>query len=118
FHQTLTSTGRLSSSNPNIQNIPIKSETGREIRRAFVAEEGSMLIDADYSQIELRLLADFSGDQQMREAFTEYDDIHLRTAEELFDLPRDMITSSMRSIAKTINFSIVYGIGDFSLAKD
>jgi DNA polymerase I len=118
FHQTLTTTGRLSSSNPNMQNIPIKTTTGREIRKAFVAEDGYVLIDADYSQIELRLLADFSGDEQMTEAFRDFDDIHMRTAEEIFDLPRAMITSTMRSAAKTINFSIVYGISDFSLAKD
>ncbi len=118
FHQTLTSTGRLSSSNPNVQNIPVKTETGREIRRAFIAGEGMLLVDADYSQIELRLLADFSGDEQMLSAFRDNDDIHMRTAEELFDLPREMITPAMRSAAKTINFSIVYGIGDFSLAKD
>ncbi|MHB8962676.1 MAG: DNA polymerase I [Saccharofermentanales bacterium] len=118
FNQTLTSTGRLSSSNPNMQNIPIKTETGREIRKAFVAESGHVLVDADYSQIELRLLADFSGDEQMTEAFREFDDIHMRTAEEIFDLPRVFITPAMRSAAKTINFSIVYGIGDYSLAKD
>lgn len=118
FNQTLTTTGRLSSSNPNMQNIPIKTESGREIRKAFIAQPGHLLIDADYSQIELRLLADFSGDEQMTGAFREYDDIHMRTAEEIFDLPRALITPAMRSAAKTINFSIVYGIGDYSLAKD
>ncbi|MHB1453668.1 MAG: DNA polymerase I [Saccharofermentanales bacterium] len=118
FNQTLTTTGRLSSSNPNMQNIPIKTDSGREIRKAFIAKPGHLLIDADYSQIELRLLADFSGDEQMTDAFREYDDIHMRTAEEIFDLPRALITPAMRSAAKTINFSIVYGIGDYSLAKD
>ncbi len=118
FNQTLTTTGRLSSSEPNLQNIPIKQEAGREIRKAFVASQGNVLVDADYSQIELRLLAEFSNDFEMLEAFRNNDDIHLNTAEEIFDLPRNMITSAMRSAAKTINFSIVYGIGDFSLAQD
>ncbi|MHB1483134.1 MAG: DNA polymerase I [Saccharofermentanales bacterium] len=118
FNQTLTTTGRLSSSDPNLQNIPIKMEDGKEIRKAFVAPEGSVLIDADYSQIELRLLAVFSGDKEMTEAFKRNDDIHMNTAEEIFDMPRSMITPRMRSAAKTVNFSIVYGIGDYSLAQD
>ncbi len=118
FNQTLTATGRLSSSSPNMQNIPVKTDVGREIRKAFTAAPGCVLADADYSQIELRLLADFSGDAQMSGAFIENDDIHMRTAEEIFDLPREMITPAMRSAAKTVNFSIVYGISDFSLARD
>ena len=118
FNQTLTTTGRLSSSEPNLQNIPIKQEIGREIRKAFVASQGNVLVDADYSQIELRLLAEFSKDEEMLEAFKQNDDIHMNTAEEIFDLPRAMITPTMRSAAKTINFSIVYGISDFGLAQD
>lgn len=118
FNQTLTTTGRLSSSEPNLQNIPIKQEIGREIRKAFVASDGNVLVDADYSQIELRLLAELSKDTEMLEAFRNNDDIHMNTAEEIFDLPREMITSTMRSAAKTINFSIVYGISDFGLAQD
>ncbi len=118
FNQTLTATGRLSSTNPNLQNIPIRQEDGREIRKAFVSKDGYTLVDADYSQIELRLLAAFSADEQMVNAFINKDDIHMNTALEIFDLPRELITSSMRSIAKTINFSIVYGIGEFSLSAD
>lgn len=118
FNQTLTATGRLSSTNPNLQNIPIRQEDGREIRKAFVSKDGYTLVDADYSQIELRLLAAFSGDEQMVTAFINNDDIHMNTALEIFDLPRELITPSMRSIAKTINFSIVYGIGEFSLSAD
>lgn len=118
FNQTLTTTGRLSSSEPNLQNIPVKQEIGREIRKAFVASEGNVLVDADYSQIELRLLAELSKDTEMLEAFRNNDDIHMNTAEEIFDLPREMITPTMRSAAKTINFSIVYGISDFGLAQD
>lgn len=118
FHQTLTSTGRLSSSNPNLQNIPIKLEEGREIRKAFIAEDDKILLDADYSQIELRLLAAFSGDENMMDSFLNDVDIHTKTAKELFDVTEDMITPHMRSIAKTINFSIVYGIGEYSLSVD
>lgn len=118
FNQTLTATGRLSSSEPNLQNIPVKQEAGREIRKAFTAPKGMVLIDADYSQIELRLLAAFSQDPEMVEAFLNNDDIHTNTAEEIFDLPRAMITPAMRSAAKTVNFSIVYGISDFGLARD
>lgn len=118
FNQTLTTTGRLSSSDPNLQNIPVKLDAGREIRKAFIAKDGCVLVDADYSQIELRLLAQFSNDDEMMTAFINNDDIHMNTAQEIFDMPRDLITSSMRSAAKTINFSIVYGIGDFSLAQD
>ncbi len=118
FQQILTTTGRLSSSNPNLQNIPIKLDEGREIRKAFVAEKDYVLVDADYSQIELRLLASFSGDKNMIEAFINNDDIHRNTAQEIFDLPKELITPAMRSIAKTINFSIVYGIGEYSLSAD
>ena len=118
FNQTLTSTGRLSSTEPNLQNIPIRMEAGQKIRRAFIAGPGMILLDADYSQIELRLLAHLSGDPAMVEAFVQNGDIHMNTATRIFDKPAEAITSAMRSIAKTMNFSIVYGISDFGLARD
>ena len=118
FNQTLTATGRLSSSEPNLQNIPIRMEAGQKIRRAFVAAPGHILIDADYSQVELRLLAHLSGDPAMIAAFVNAEDIHTNTACRIFDLPPERITPDMRSIAKTMNFSIVYGISDFGLARD
>ncbi len=118
FNQTLTTTGRLSSSEPNLQNIPIRMAAGQQIRRAFVAAPGCILLDADYSQIELRLLAHLSGDPAMTEAFVQAEDIHTNTACRIFDKPAGEITSEMRSVAKTMNFSIVYGISDFGLAKD
>ena len=118
FTQTVTQTGRISSVDPNLQNIPIRTSLGRQLRKAFVAENGKVLIDADYSQIELRVLAHISGDKTMRQAFVNNIDIHTLTASEIFDLPENMITEEMRSRAKTVNFGIVYGIGEFSLAKD
>ncbi len=118
FNQNLTTTGRLSSSDPNLQNIPIRLERGREIRKAFVASEGHILIDADYSQIELRLLAHLSGDQNMIAAFRDRKDIHKATASGLFGVDLADVTSEMRAAAKTVNFSIIYGISDFGLAKD
>jgi DNA polymerase-1 len=118
FNQTLTATGRLSSSEPNLQNIPIRTAEGRQIRHAFIAGPGQVLIDADYSQIELRLLAHLSGDPAMIEAFVNREDIHTDTACRIFGLSADQISSDMRSIAKTMNFSIVYGISDFGLARD
>jgi DNA polymerase I len=118
FNQTLTTTGRLSSSEPNLQNIPIRMEAGQKIRRAFVAAPGHVLIDADYSQIELRLLAHLSGDQAMIDAFVRAEDIHMNTACKIFGKSPLEITPEMRSIAKTMNFSIVYGISDFGLARD
>ncbi len=118
FNQTLTATGRLSSSEPNLQNIPIRMEAGQKIRRAFVAAPGHVLLDADYSQIELRLLAHLSGDQAMIDAFVRAEDIHTNTACRIFGQPASAITPEMRSIAKTMNFSIVYGISDFGLARD
>ena len=118
FNQTLTTTGRLSSSEPNLQNIPIRMEAGQQIRRAFIAAPGNILIDADYSQVELRLLAHLSGDQAMISAFVNGEDIHINTACRIFDLPPEKITPDMRSVAKTMNFSIVYGISDFGLARD
>ncbi len=117
FNQNVTATGRISSTEPNLQNIPVRTQLGREIRRAFVASEGRTLIDADYSQIELRLLAAMSGDEGMCRAFLEGEDIHRRTASEVFGVPLDLVTSEMRSAAKAVNFGIVYGISDFGLAK-
>ncbi len=118
FHQTGTATGRLSSSDPNLQNIPIKGEEGEWIRRAFVAEEGWRLLSADYSQIELRLLAHFSGDENLRRAFLEGRDIHATTAAEIFGIRPEEVTPEMRRLAKVINFGIAYGMSAFGLAKE
>ncbi len=118
FNQTLTATGRLSSSDPNLQNIPIRTAEGRQIREAFVAAPGHLLIDADYSQIELRLLAHLSQDPAMLEAFTHKRDIHTDTAARLFNCPAEDVTADQRAVAKTMNFSIIYGISDFGLARD
>lgn len=118
FDQTGTATGRISSSEPNLQNIPVRTQMGREIRRAFVAKPGHVLIDADYSQIELRVLAHFSGDHAMVDAFQKGQDIHTRTAAEVFEVPMEEVTSSMRSDAKAVNFGLVYGISDFGLARN
>lgn len=118
FTQTVTQTGRISSIEPNLQNIPVRTELGRQLRKAFIAEDGNLLIDADYSQIELRLLAHISGDKTMQKAFCDGVDIHTVTASEIFGLPTEMVTAEMRSRAKTVNFGIVYGIGEFSLSKD
>ncbi len=118
FKQSLTATGRLSSAEPNLQNIPIKTKLGRQMRRFFIAEEGYSLVDADYSQIELRLLAHISGDYNMSEAFRSGEDIHRKTAAAVFGVPEDMVTPDMRKRAKAVNFGIVYGISGFSLAKD
>lgn len=118
FKQTETRTGRISSAEPNVQNIPVRTELGRNMRKFFVAEEGKMLLDADYSQIELRILAHMSGDKNMQEGFANGMDIHTSTAAQVFDMPADMITSEMRRAAKAVNFGIVYGIGAFSLSKD
>ncbi len=118
FHQTVTATGRLSSSDPNLQNIPVKTALGREIRKVFTAKPGYVLVDADYSQIELRVLAHLSGDANMQAAFLENTDIHTKTAAEVFGVADFMVTPEMRSRAKTINFGIIYGMGDFSLAED
>lgn len=118
FNQIETRTGRLSSTEPNLQNIPVRSELGREMRRFFKAKDGCVLIDADYSQIELRVLADLANDENMINAFNNNDDIHAITASQVFNLPLEMVTPMMRSRAKAVNFGIVYGIGAFSLAKD
>jgi DNA polymerase-1 len=117
FNQTGTATGRLSSTNPNLQNIPIRSELGREIRAAFIAEPGHALLSADYSQIELRLLAHFSEDPLLVEAFTRGDDIHTLTAAQVFGVPPLMINAEHRRRAKAVNFGIVYGLSPFGLAQ-
>ncbi|HTM87377.1 MAG TPA: DNA polymerase I [Terriglobales bacterium] len=117
FGQTGTATGRLSSANPNLQNIPIRTELGREIRAAFVAEAGHLLLAADYSQIELRLLAHFSGDPLLTEAFRRGDDIHSLTAQEVFGVPPMMLTAEHRRRAKAVNFGIVYGLSPFGLSQ-
>jgi len=118
FKQTETRTGRLSSTEPNLQNIPIRADLGRELRRFFYAKEGCLLVDADYSQIELRLLAHISDDEVMIDAFNEGHDIHAITASQVFNMPLEMVTPLMRTRAKAVNFGIVYGIGAFSLSKD
>ncbi|MCD8299409.1 MAG: DNA polymerase I [Opitutae bacterium] len=117
FNMTVTATGRLSSSNPNLQNVPARGEIGSEMRSFFVAGEGNVLIDADYSQIELRVLAAISGDTEMQNAFKNGDDIHAVTASRVFHVDLAQVTPVMRSRAKAVNFGIVYGIGQFSLAK-
>ena len=118
FKQALTATGRLSSADPNLQNIPIRTKMGREMRRYFIADEGYSLVDADYSQIELRLLAHISDDYNMIEAFNSGEDIHRKTAAAVFGIPEEAVNDEMRKHAKAVNFGIVYGIGGFSLAKD
>ncbi|MGN0642668.1 MAG: DNA polymerase I [Huintestinicola sp.] len=118
FKQTETRTGRISSIEPNLQNIPVRTELGRNMRKFFIAEKGRKLIDADYSQIELRILAHVSGDKNMQAAFTSGKDIHTSTAAQVFGMPEDMVTPEMRRAAKAVNFGIVYGIGAFSLSKD
>ena len=118
FNQTETRTGRISSTEPNLQNIPVRTELGREMRRFFTAKDGCVLIDADYSQIELRVLAHIANDIEMCKAFKDNQDIHTITASQVFDMPLEMVTPLMRSRAKAVNFGIVYGIGAFSLSKD
>ena len=118
FKQALTATGRLSSADPNLQNIPIRTQMGREMRRYFIADDGYTLVDADYSQIELRLLAHISDDYTMREAFISGEDIHRKTAAAVFGIPEESVNEEMRKRAKAVNFGIVYGISGFSLAKD
>lgn len=118
FNQTETRTGRISSSEPNLQNIPVRTKLGREMRKFFVAKDGCVLVDADYSQIELRILACMSQDENMLEAFHKGADIHLDTASKVFQVPYRMVTPLMRTRAKAVNFGILYGIGAFSLSKD
>ncbi len=118
FRQTETRTGRISSTEPNMQNIPVRTELGAQMRKFFIADDGKTLIDADYSQIELRVMAHLCGDENMVEAFNSGEDIHTSTAAQVFDMPLFMVTPEMRSAAKAVNFGIIYGIGAFSLAKD
>lgn len=118
FKQTETRTGRISSTEPNMQNIPVRKEIGRNMRKFFVAGEGYTLLDADYSQIELRVLAAVCGDENMKKTFAEGTDIHTMTASQVFGIPADMVLPEMRSAAKAVNFGIIYGIGAFSLSKD
>ena len=118
FGQTGTATGRLSSTNPNLQNIPIRTELGREIRAAFTVEPGHVLLAADYSQIELRLLAHFSKDPLLVEAFRRGDDIHTLTASQVFGVPPLMVTAEHRRQAKVVNFGIVYGLSAFGLSQN
>ena len=117
FNQTITATGRISSTEPNLQNIPIRMELGRKIRKVFVPEDGFIFMDADYSQIELRLLAHMSGDDTLIEAYNEDRDIHKITASKVFKTPLDEVTPRQRSNAKAVNFGIVYGISGFGLAE-
>lgn len=118
FHQTVTSTGRLSSSEPNLQNIPIRTKVGREIRKAFIAEKGFVLLSADYSQIELRILAHLSQDESLLNAFKNGEDIHAYTASGIFGLDQNIISKQMRRMAKVINFGIVYGMSSYGLARN
>lgn len=118
FKQTETRTGRISSTEPNMQNIPVRTELGSQMRKFFTAPEGKLLLDADYSQIELRIMAHMSGDHNMQQAFNDGEDIHTMTASQVFDMPPIMVTPSMRSAAKAVNFGIIYGMGAFSLSKD
>ena len=118
FRQNIASTGRLSSQDPNLQNLPIKTDEGRAIRKAFKAAEGNILIDADYSQIELRILASLADDKNMRDAFNHNIDIHTQTASEVFNTPLDKVTKLQRSEAKAVNFGIIYGISDYGLSQN
>ena len=118
FKQTETRTGRISSANPNMQNIPVRKEVGRKMRNFFIAKDGYVFLDADYSQIELRVLASMCDDENMIQTFVSGKDIHTRTASQVFGLPEEMVDSDMRRAAKAVNFGIVYGIGAFSLSKD
>ncbi|MBQ8533630.1 MAG: DNA polymerase I, partial [Clostridia bacterium] len=118
FNQTETRTGRISSSEPNLQNIPVRKAEGKVLRKFFTAKQGHLLVDADYSQIELRVLAHIANDKNMIDAFLSGEDIHTSTAAQVFNMPKEMVTPLMRSRAKAVNFGIVYGIGAYSLAQD
>ena len=118
FNQTITATGRISSTEPNLQNIPMRMELGRRIRKVFVPKENCVLMDADYSQIELRILAHLSGDEQLIEAYRSAQDIHRMTASKVFHTPFDQVTDLQRRNAKAVNFGIVYGISSFGLSQD
>ena len=118
FNQTITATGRISSTEPNLQNIPVRMELGRLIRKVFIPAEGYVFLDADYSQIELRVLAHLSGDEKLIQAYREAQDIHRMTASQVFHVPFDQVTSLQRRNAKAVNFGIVYGISSFGLSQD
>ena len=118
FQNLVTATGRLSSTEPNLQNIPVRTDLGAEIRKMFVPKEGSVLVDADYSQIELRVLAHIAGDEAMQRSFCEGQDIHTATAAQVFGVSPEQVTPLQRRHAKAVNFGIVYGISEFSLAED
>ncbi len=118
FNQTITATGRISSTEPNLQNIPVRTREGRELRKAFVADDGYVLCDADYSQIELRVLAHLAGDHNLIDAFEHNEDIHTKTASQVFHVKMEDVTPEMRSRAKAVNFGIVYGISDYGLSRD
>ncbi|MBN2538853.1 MAG: DNA polymerase I, partial [Deltaproteobacteria bacterium] len=118
YNQTVTATGRLSSSNPNLQNIPIRTDEGKRIRQAFIAPEGCELVSADYSQIELRILAHLSGDELLMSAFESGDDVHTKTASDIFGVFPGMVSEEMRRQAKVINFGVIYGMSPFGLARE
>lgn len=118
FNQTITATGRISSTEPNLQNIPVRMDLGRQIRKVFLPEEGYIFLDADYSQIELRVLAHLSKDEKLLHAYRENQDIHTRTASEVFDIPMDQVTAMQRRDAKAVNFGIIYGLSAFGLSQD
>jgi DNA polymerase-1 len=117
FNQTVTATGRLSSSEPNLQNVPVRTEQGKQIRQAFVPEEGWLLLTADYSQIELRMLAHFCGDEHLRSAFAQDQDIHAAVAAQIFGIAQKDVTPEMRRLAKTVNFGVIYGMSAHGLAE-
>ena len=117
FHQTVTATGRISSTEPNLQNIPTRNELGKNLRKVFKPEEGNIFIDADYSQIELRVLAHISNDEHMIQAFNNDEDIHTQVASKVFNIPMEEVTKEQRTKAKAVNFGIVYGISDFGLSE-
>src|SRR5262249_36743161 len=116
FNQTVAATGRLSSSDPNLQNIPVRTEQGKQIRQAFIPEEGWVLLTADYSQIELRLLAHLCGDENLRRAFAEDHDIHSTVAAQIFGVAEKDVSAEMRRMAKTVNFGVIYGMSAVGLA--
>ena len=118
YNQTITATGRLSSANPNLQNIPVREEEGKELRKVFIPRSGNVFIDADYSQIELRLLAHFSGCKELIQAYNEGKDIHSITASQVFGVAPEDVTPKMRREAKAVNFGIIYGISEYGLARN
>ena len=118
FNQAVATTGRLSSSDPNLQNIPVRTQWGQRIRRAFHADTGQVLVSADYSQVELRVLAHVTGEEELIAAFQRGEDIHRRTAAEVYGVAPEDVTPDMRRIAKVVNFGVVYGLSDFGLARD